>query len=301
MLDNTYATSFTENNWPGHSFSCEHHITTHTPKMTRPQSRSVARFLSDFTLGFSDGLTVPFALCAGLSSLGRTQTVIYAGLAELCAGSISMGIGGYLSALDDTSPAKEGATTVASRTRDESGEAGERLAMLDDESDASSEDGVEKISGSSEDILRCHLQPLNLAPDTISEVLSTIARSQHGLDRAAAGVRSQNMADADSHETPTTSPWFSGMSISLGYIIGGLIPLLPYCIASTIAVALAWSVGLCLVSLFAFGFGKSCFLSSSRISLSESLWQGLRMMVLGALAAAVAVACIRLVEGGDTD
>uniref|UniRef100_A0A8H7N277 Uncharacterized protein n=1 Tax=Bionectria ochroleuca TaxID=29856 RepID=A0A8H7N277_BIOOC len=61
----------------------------------------IARFLADFTLGFSDGLTVPFALTAGLSSLGTAQTVIYAGFAELCAGSISMGIGGYLSALDE--------------------------------------------------------------------------------------------------------------------------------------------------------------------------------------------------------
>lgn len=268
--------------------------------MTRPQSRSFARFLSDFTLGFSDGLTVPFALCAGLSSLGRTQTVIYAGLAELCAGSISMGIGGYLSALDDTSLARQGAASP-SMAQDESGEMGERLGMLDNESDAMSEDGVEKIRERSEDILRCHLQPLNLAPDTMSEVLSVISRSQHGLDRAAAGVRSRDMSDAASHEPPTTSPWFSGMSISLGYIIGGLIPLLPYCIASTIAVALAWSVGLCLISLFAFGFGKSCLLSSSRISLLQSLWQGLRMMVLGALAAAVAVACIRLVEGGKAD
>ncbi|KAK4176270.1 VIT family-domain-containing protein [Triangularia setosa] len=55
-------------------------------------------FLSNFTLGFADGLTVPFALTAGLSSLGNTRTVICAGMAEICAGSISMGIGGYLAA-----------------------------------------------------------------------------------------------------------------------------------------------------------------------------------------------------------
>src|ERR1700761_6968955 len=69
--------------------------------MSKSRSPLLIRFLSDFTLGFSDGLTVPFALTAGLSSLGRTDTVIYAGLAELCAGSISMGIGGYLSAKDE--------------------------------------------------------------------------------------------------------------------------------------------------------------------------------------------------------
>src|SRR5438045_2589837 len=48
----------------------------------------LAVFLADFTLGFADGLTVPFALTAGLSSLGQTDTVIYAGMAEICAGSI---------------------------------------------------------------------------------------------------------------------------------------------------------------------------------------------------------------------
>ena len=67
-------------------------------KMAKSRSPYLTRFLSDFTLGFSDGLTVPFALTAGLSSLGRADTVISAGLAELCAGSISMGIGGYLAA-----------------------------------------------------------------------------------------------------------------------------------------------------------------------------------------------------------
>lgn len=50
---------------------------------------TLSRFLADFTLGFADGLTVPFALTAGLSSLGETKTVLYAGMAEICAGSIS--------------------------------------------------------------------------------------------------------------------------------------------------------------------------------------------------------------------
>jgi hypothetical protein len=57
-----------------------------------------ARVVSDAIIGLSDGLTVPFALTAGLSALGDTKTVIYAGLAELIAGAISMGLGGYLGA-----------------------------------------------------------------------------------------------------------------------------------------------------------------------------------------------------------
>lgn len=64
----------------------------------RRTSRFDARFISDAIIGLSDGLTVPFALTAGLSALGDTKVVIFGGLAELTAGAISMGLGGYLGA-----------------------------------------------------------------------------------------------------------------------------------------------------------------------------------------------------------
>lgn len=54
--------------------------------------------MSDAILGMSDGLTVPFALSAGLSALGNTRVVVLGGLAELTAGAISMGLGGYVGA-----------------------------------------------------------------------------------------------------------------------------------------------------------------------------------------------------------
>lgn len=56
------------------------------------------RMISDAIIGISDGMTVPFALTAGLASLGTTRIVIYAGLAELVAGAISMGLGGFIGA-----------------------------------------------------------------------------------------------------------------------------------------------------------------------------------------------------------
>lgn len=58
-----------------------------------------SRYLEDFVLGFADGLTVPFALTAGLSSLGSSKLVVIGGLAELFSGSISMGLGAYLAAI----------------------------------------------------------------------------------------------------------------------------------------------------------------------------------------------------------
>ena len=68
-------------------------------------SRLNARLIADATIGLSDGLTVPFALTSGLSTLGSTKVVIFGGLAELIAGSISMGLGGYLGAKGEASVA----------------------------------------------------------------------------------------------------------------------------------------------------------------------------------------------------
>src|ERR1700716_3990998 len=56
----------------------------------------------DIVIGMSDGLTVPFALAAGLSgAVSSTTIIITAGLAEIAAGSIAMGLGGYLAARSD--------------------------------------------------------------------------------------------------------------------------------------------------------------------------------------------------------
>jgi VIT1/CCC1 family predicted Fe2+/Mn2+ transporter len=57
--------------------------------------------IRDITIGFTDGITVPFALTAGLSSLGSSKIVIVGGLAELFSGAISMGLGAYLAAVTD--------------------------------------------------------------------------------------------------------------------------------------------------------------------------------------------------------
>lgn len=74
---------------------------TTSTRVSESDSRSFrldARMISDATIGLSDGLTVPFALTAGLSALGQTKVVIFGGMAELIAGAISMGLGGYLGA-----------------------------------------------------------------------------------------------------------------------------------------------------------------------------------------------------------
>lgn len=68
-----------------------------SPQQDAARSRIIdSRTISDATIGLADGLTVPFALTAGLSALGSPRVVVYGGLAELIAGAISMGLGGYL-------------------------------------------------------------------------------------------------------------------------------------------------------------------------------------------------------------
>lgn len=69
-----------------------------TSSSSTTRSRINPRVISDAILGLSDGLTVPFALSAGLSALGNTKVVVLGGLAELAAGAISMGLGGYVGA-----------------------------------------------------------------------------------------------------------------------------------------------------------------------------------------------------------
>lgn len=74
----------------------------HTVDAPHPEGHSShSDLMRNFIIGFSDGLTVPFALTAGLSSLGSPRLVILAGLAELFSGAISMGLGAYLAAVSD--------------------------------------------------------------------------------------------------------------------------------------------------------------------------------------------------------
>lgn len=248
--------------------------------------RSPSRFLADFTLGFADGLTVPFALTAGLSSLGQTNTVIYAGMAELCAGCISMGIGGYLAAK------------------------GEQRSEMDDDSNLEKD---EEMSASSTPLyadrgaqdVADYIAPLQLPPDLLQAVMAHIESSP---DIAA---RVRDIARSESASEPVrTSPVISGLSITLGYLLGGLLPLAPYFFVTNVSQGLRWSFGICLVALFVFGFTKEYILhvSSARHELksSRNRWnlikrsvqEGITMVVLGGLAALAALVAVRLFDGG---
>ncbi|KAG5997301.1 hypothetical protein E4U43_002679 [Claviceps pusilla] len=297
-----------------------------------PKSPSLTRFLSDFTLGFSDGLTVPFALTAGLSSLGQTDTVVSAGLAEVCAGSISMGIGGYLSARDEVPrpcvrDGRDGRYSAGDDEDDEEEEKRDMLRRRDSGECVSSYSSSGSSSGSSsresihphvnqesqarharqEAIIQRHLEPLLLPDQTTLEILTLLRNRPDGIQGAALRVQKLDCLRDAGPATPAgmvivsknanllpTWPVVSGLSISLGYIVGGIIPLLPYLFAATVGGGLQWSTAVCLLSLLAFGLGKSWLLGGEKSSWRTSLWEGGQMLVLGGFAAGAAVLCVNL-------
>lgn len=263
------------------------------------RSPHLTKFLSDFTLGFSDGLTVPFALTAGLSSLGSADTVIYAGLAELCAGSISMGIGGYLAALDEL-PCPPPSDEKPSSKENEIGDEDERAGMLvgaDGATRRRSSVG-EKGQETEEGRIRRHLEPLSLPEETTAAILANLRIQPGGVSRAALRLQDHSSSILESTSIPI-SPISSGLSISLGYVIGGIIPLLPYFFAPTVGMGLRWSIGMCLLALYLFGAGKSWILRREGSTWRRCVFEGVQMLVLGSLAAGAAILCVRLLESGS--
>lgn len=254
---------------------------------------SLARFLADFTLGFADGLTVPFALTAGLSSLGQTDTVIYAGMAEICAGSISMGIGGYLSAKGEQQQ-----TADATRADEEESS----LGWVD-------EKASHHLAAAT---VERYLAPLGLPP----EVQDLVRDHVQGRDDVVAALARQLQGgggDGDDEEEPL-SPIMSGLSVALGYLIGGSLPLFPYFVVSQVGDGLMWSFIVCIIALFSFGFTKDLVLHIRKESdrwvkdkdlgrrrwgwsdIRRSSWEGLQMVLLGSMAALAAVLCVRWFE-----
>lgn len=283
-----------------------------------PRSPCLTRFLSDFTLGFSDGLTVPFALTAGLSSLGRADTVIFAGLAELCAGSISMGIGGYLSARDEVPAASSHHRSRPGGAPDDDEELrgmlhGGRTSATSDGSRSRSNScdsiregvGDEKDKPDAEALIRRHLEAPGLSSSAVAAALSALRESPGGLAHAAAQLRRQQDGRQRQRQSEAVCfspgplfpiwPVASGLSISLGYLVGGIIPLSPYFFAATVGLGLRWSIAFCLVALMAFGSGKSWVLRGDDRSWRRCLLEGFQMLALGSLAAGAAVLCINLV------
>jgi VIT1/CCC1 family predicted Fe2+/Mn2+ transporter len=213
----------------------------------------------DIVIGMSDGLTVPSALAAGLSgAVQSTSIVITAGLAEIAAGSIAMGLGGYLAARSDAEHC------ASERLREQTEVRQIPEAEAKEVSDVFASYGVS-------------------AEDAAPVVSALRARPEAWVDfmmRFELGLEAPDPKRA----------LVSAATIAGAYVAGGLIPLAPYFIFSAAARALAVSVAFTLLALFAFGYVKGHFTGAKPIR------SALQTALVGGLAAAAAFAIARAIS-----
>jgi VIT1/CCC1 family predicted Fe2+/Mn2+ transporter len=213
----------------------------------------------DVVIGMADGLTVPFALAAGLTgAIAATKVVITAGIAEIAAGSIAMGLGGYLAARSD---AEHYAAELAREEREVVEKPAAEVAEV-------------------EEIFSAYgLQPAQVAP-----VLAAFrARPRAWVDfmmKFELGLERPDPAQAVK----------TAVTIAIAYIAGGLVPLAPYFFSDTNRAALLPSVLVTLLALAVFGFVKGRFTTGHP-------WRAATQTVaIGGVAAAAAFTLARLVS-----
>jgi vacuolar iron transporter family protein len=212
----------------------------------------------DMVIGMSDGLTVPFALAAGLSgAVDSTALIITAGLAEVAAGAIAMGLGGYLAARTDA----EHFTTERAREERETQELPETEAAE-----------VAQV-----------FRGYGLPEETVTAVVGAI-RSDRKRWVGFMMKFELGMEEPDPRRARN-----SALTIALSYVAGGLVPLSPYFFLGSIHLALIVSVIVTLLALFWFGFIKGRFTTHRAL---RSAWQ---TVLVGGLAASAAFAIAKLI------
>ena len=216
--------------------------------------------LRDVVIGMSDGLTVPFALAAGLSgAVDSTGIIIIAGIAEIAAGSIAMGLGGYLAGKTEqdhyNSEVKREYYEVENLRHKEVEETKVFFAGI-----GLSEELQEKAT---EEIAKDKKQWVDF-----------MMKYELGLDKPDPRRATK-----------------SALNIGISYIVGGLVPLSPYFFVHSPTDGLKISAAVTLLCLFIFGFFKSKITGINP-------WAGaIRVTLIGAVAAAAAFGVAKLFEG----
>ena len=205
----------------------------------------------DIVIGMSDGLTVPFALAAGLSgAVDSSAIIVTAGLAEVAAGAIAMGLGGYLAAKTDAEH------FVSERIREER----ETIEV------------PEKEKAEVADVLRSYGLDDAHVNTVVESICADRTRWVDFMMRFELGLEEPDPKRARN----------SAVTIAVSYIVGGLVPLAPYMLATDIHSALLASVVVTLIALLIFGYIKGRFTTTRPF---RSAWQ---TAVVGGLAATAA-------------
>ena len=230
-----------------------------------PQTKHIERHFTasdtvrDIVIGMSDGLTVPFALAAGLSgAVNSSAIIITAGLAEIAAGSIAMGLGGYLAAKSDA----EHYQSERERERKE-------VALMPREEMAE----VEKV-----------LRSYGLTKQEAAPVVTALST------RPRAWIDFMMRFELGLEKPDPKRALQSALTIAGAYIAGGLIPLSPYITLASARTALWVSVIVTLIALLIFGYVKGRFTGTTPVR------SAIQTMLIGGLAAAAAFAIARAIS-----
>jgi len=207
----------------------------------------------------SDGLTVPFALAAGLSgAVASTAIIVTAGLAEIAAGSIAMGLGGYLAAKSD-------AEHYAKEQRREQKEVAEIP-----------EEEMEEVA----QVFRAY----GLTTEQVAPVVNALSK------RPKAWVDFMMRFELGLEEPKPERARTSALTIGGAYMAGGLIPLFPYIFINSAQEALLVSIAVTLAALLIFGYIKG------RFTTAKPLRSALETALVGSLAAGAAFLIARAIS-----
>jgi len=224
---------------------------TFTRNQHKEEHLRSSELITDIVIGMSDGLTVPFALAAGLSgAVNSNSVVITAGIAEIVAGSIAMGLGGYLAGKTE----QEHYQSELNREYDE----------------------VENIPGKEKEEVKLIFAQYGLKESVQNIIADDLAKDKdRWVDFMMKYELGLEKPDANRARN-------SAATIGISYVIGGLIPLTAYFFTQTPFQGLLISALLTIICLFIFGYFKS------RVTGQPPLKGALKVTVIGVTAAAAA-------------
>lgn len=216
--------------------------------------------ITDIVIGMSDGLTVPFALAAGLSGAVKdVHLIVIAGIAEIAAGSIAMGLGGYLAGKTE----QEHYASELKREYDE----------------------IEELPHVEREEVRVFFEGLGLSRHLQEEATEELIKDK---DRWANFMMKHELGLEEPDPKRASK---SAFNIGASYIVGGMIPLSPYFFVEDGITGLKYSAIVTLACLFIFGYFKS------KLTGTPPLKGALKVAIIGALAAGCAFGIAKLIEG----
>ncbi|KAF8170131.1 membrane fraction protein [Pholiota molesta] len=245
----------------------------------------------DIVIGLADGLTVPFALTAGLSSLGESKLVVLGGVAELIAGALSMGIGGFLASQAERDHYRYLRKHTSQRVLHSCAGEMEREVV-----------GVLGPVGVDEKTCRAVAESLRHVEE---ETHPGGAQNGHPVADEEAALRWSKDVGLTAflikfgqglEEIPNKRMYVSAFTIGMGYLLGGIIPLIPYFFIPRAHVALIYSSVVTGLVLLVFGAVKARITGAAQAP-ADYVWGAVSTLMVGGLAAAAAFGIVRALEG----